>query len=331
MGREDQYNEGANNGVQAPYYGMPAGYGQPGQHSGYYGANPYGGNVYTGHPSGVAAPPPIYAAAPQMGYGGHAHEQAKHTGNDGFVTVDLGPDGEKNTSGAQEEHLEPSLQPKNARNAFLRKVYSIVAIQFAVTAGIALMAVYVDPLNRFLTRNWWLYLIFLGGTIITLFVLQAVRHKFPLNIFVLGVFTVLESLFVGAICGTYANAGYGIAIAYAFATTFAIFIVITAYCWISKKDFSYLIGFIIGGFVALVISFLLVFLVTAITGRLNRWVWFAINLAGSLLMTAMLLYDTSQIVNKYPYDEYLQGAIAIYTDVINLFLCLVQVFGVAAQ
>ncbi|KAJ8904390.1 hypothetical protein NDN08_000909 [Rhodosorus marinus] len=267
-----------------------------------------------------AAAGAFFVAAPPEAY---TYQQATNTefgkGAPAPGTVDI-------ESGQPEN--EVNISHSGVRNAFLRKVFAIVTIQILITTGISLMCVYIVPLREFCADNWWIWLVFFFAAMICLFILQWKRHKHPQNLVWLGIFTVIMSFFVGTICATYADNGYGSAIAYSFVSTLAIFITITAYCWWSKKDFSFLYGFIIAFFIAIVIAFIVIWFVD-LFGDLSRWAWFGIQIAGALLVTAVLLFDCSQIVNKYPVDEYIQGAISLYVDFINLFLCLLGAFGSA--
>lgn len=273
------------------------------------------------------APPEVYAYPNTTAGGG------KDTG---FVNVDLGYEDQAYGGGNGaygnhsdhdiEEGADTNITEAGTRNQFLKKVYAIVTIQILITAGISMLCIFVEPLVTFFSGNGWIWIIFLVCGFITLFILQMKRQNYPSNMVLLGIFTLFMGWFVGSICAAYQARGYGSSVAFAFVITLAIFICITAYCWISKKDFSFLIGFIAAGFIALAVAFIVVFTID-VFGDLNQWAWFAIAIGGSLLMTAVLLFDTSQIVNKYPVDEYIQGAISLYLDFINLFLCLLSAFG----
>jgi len=41
---------------------------------------------------------------------------------------------------------------------------------------------------------------------------------------------------------------------------------------------------------------------------------------GALLMCGFIVYDTCELIKRYSYDEYIWAAIAIYSDIVNLFL-----------
>jgi len=41
---------------------------------------------------------------------------------------------------------------------------------------------------------------------------------------------------------------------------------------------------------------------------------------GALIMCGFIVYDTCDLIKRYSYDEYIWAAIAIYGDIVNLFL-----------
>jgi len=56
-------------------------------------------------------------------------------------------------------------------------------------------------------------------------------------------------------------------------------------------------------------------------GGIGRMVF---SLFGTLLFSGYILYDTSQIMHNLGPDDYVEGAINLYLDIINLFLYLLE-------
>ncbi len=52
-----------------------------------------------------------------------------------------------------------------------------------------------------------------------------------------------------------------------------------------------------------------------------------IAMAGAVLFSAFILYDTQQII-KGNYSTPIEAAIALYLDFFNLFIMLLQIFGI---
>ena len=43
----------------------------------------------------------------------------------------------------------------------------------------------------------------------------------------------------------------------------------------------------------------------------------------SILFSAFIIYDTDHLIKRYTYDEYIWASVALYLDIINLFLSIV--------
>lgn len=49
----------------------------------------------------------------------------------------------------------------------------------------------------------------------------------------------------------------------------------------------------------------------------------------SIIFSGYIIYDTDNLIKRYSYDEYIWAAIALYIDIINLFLSVLTCFRVA--
>jgi FtsH-binding integral membrane protein len=54
---------------------------------------------------------------------------------------------------------------------------------------------------------------------------------------------------------------------------------------------------------------------------------FAISVAALLLFSGFVLYDTSNIIRRYPTNEYIAGALSLYLDAFNIFLALLRILN----
>ena len=54
---------------------------------------------------------------------------------------------------------------------------------------------------------------------------------------------------------------------------------------------------------------------------------FAISIAVLLLFSGFVLYDTSNIIRRYPTNEYVAGALDLYLDAFNMFLALLRILN----
>ena len=93
---------------------------------------------------------------------------------------------------------------------------------------------------------------------------------------------------------------------------------LTATVFITRKDFSFLAPILLIG------SFLLigVILIAAIAG-FHVGIWW--SLAGVALMSAFILYDTSNVLHHYHTDQHVAAALALFASLIYLFYRIVEV------
>lgn len=45
---------------------------------------------------------------------------------------------------------------------------------------------------------------------------------------------------------------------------------------------------------------------------------------GAILFSAFLVYDTDNLIKRYTYDEYIWASVALYLDILNLFLTILN-------
>lgn len=198
---------------------------------------------------------------------------------------------------------------------FLRKVYGTLTLCLAVTVAISCAFSFILPIRQFVVANYWLLFVGLVVGFGSYIALVCIKLKKPLNAIMLGVFVLGFSLMIGVICARYFEAGWGKVVIQAFAATVCIFVSLTAYVLITKKDFSYLGGFLLGAIIALVVISLITFFSGLFLGNTaRRWLYFAVSVFGALIYTLFILYDTSLILHRYGPDDWIQGVVDLYVD-----------------
>ncbi|GGK82115.1 Bax inhibitor-1/YccA family protein [Amphritea balenae] len=210
---------------------------------------------------------------------------------------------------------EPSIL---ATNKVIRNTYMLLAMTLvfsAVTAGISMI---MNP-----------PMILAIGALIVGMILSFVIAKKQNSAAALPLvfaFTGLFGFALGPILNNYlAMANGGQIIMTAMGMTAATFLGLSAYVLTSKKDFSFMGGFLAAGMmmalVAMVILLVLPFFGIHIP---------ALNLAFSavivLLMSGFIIYDTSNIVNG-TYTNYIMATVGLYTSIFNLFIHLLSLVG----
>lgn len=215
----------------------------------------------------------------------------------------------------------------DVRLGFLRKVFGILGAQLGLTTLICAVFMLVGPVREFVLKaNGVLSVVSMVATFGTLFGLMAYKDQFPLNMQLLAAFTVGESVLVGTICAQYAAAGLGYIVLEALFLTLTIFSALTAYCIVSKKDFSFMGGALTVALVALIgASF--INLILGFTGGKSAGLAFLISWGGAVIFSLFILYDVSMIMHRLSPDDYVLAAVSLYLDAINLFLHILSILS----
>ncbi|MGB0954666.1 MAG: Bax inhibitor-1/YccA family protein [Panacagrimonas sp.] len=114
----------------------------------------------------------------------------------------------------------------------------------------------------------------------------------------------------------------------AFGLTGAIFIGLSAYAVQTKRDFSFMRGFLFGG---ILLAFVLSIgvLVASLFGYYFQPLALAISGMFALLMCGLILYQTGDIVNGGE-TNYILATVTLYVSIYNLFTSLLHLLGFAA-
>ncbi len=132
--------------------------------------------------------------------------------------------------------------------------------------------------------------------------------------------------FMGYTLGPILNRYLGMAnggevITAAFAMTALVFCRLSAYVLTTRKDMSFLSGFITAGFFVL-LGATLVSIFFQISG-----LQLAISAGFVLFSSAAILYQTSEIIHGGE-RNYIMATISLYVSIYNLFVSLLQIFGI---
>lgn len=161
------------------------------------------------------------------------------------------------------------------------------------------------------------------GQVVTSIVLiccRGVSRSVPLNYILLGLFTLCEAYLVGFIASWYEPE----TVLAAAAGTAGITLAISIYAWTTKADFT------IFGPLLLVVgfTFCIMSMFAFLYGRIFNMIFCGIAV---ILFSFYLLFDTQLIMGGKRYeieiDDYILGAIILYTDIVTIFLYLLSLFG----
>ncbi|XP_047951944.1 protein LIFEGUARD 2-like [Salvia hispanica] len=218
------------------------------------------------------------------------------------------------------------LESPELRWSFIRKIYSIVSIQLLLTIAVASVVVTVHPISNFFattTTGLVLYILLVITPFIVLCPLYSYYRSHPLNYILLAVFTVSLAFAVGLSC-SYTN---GKVILEAFVLTAVVVVSLTLYTfWAARRgyDFNFLGPFLFGAIIILMLFGIIQIFFPM--GKISTMIYGGL---GAIIFCGYIVYDTDNLIKRYGYDEYIWASIALYLDVINLFLSLLSVFRAA--
>lgn len=207
---------------------------------------------------------------------------------------------------------EPAAKaPASSRAAFLVKVYGLFVASLGVTVAGVVFGRGIHAENHF-----WLW-VFAGFA--TLFLAMAVRKVPVLNLLALFAFTFIEGLSLTGVITRYLGTGKSGLIIQALLITTGVFLSLSAYIWVTKKDLTGWGPWLFGALLSLVFSGLMM-LVFGTPLSWMVWTW-----ASAVIFSGYVLYDTSRILLKDETDEYISACLDLYLDFLNLFLDILRI------
>ena len=203
------------------------------------------------------------------------------------------------------------------RATLVRRTYSLVMVSVLFTvAGVGIGLTQPSMMEFVLRHPIISFLI----TLAPLLMATRVRTQFPANIGFVLLFTIMMGLVISPLMFFYGQRNPDL-IWQAGGLTLTTFGVLTAYAWISKRDFSaWGSFFIVGVWVLIGTSLLNIFFQSAMA---DLWI------AGAtvLVFSGLLIFDTWRLRNVYGPDDYVQAAVAIYLDLLNMFMAILRLLG----
>jgi len=207
------------------------------------------------------------------------------------------------------------------RMAFLRKVYGLLSIQLLMTVVVAAVFMTCEPVKLFVQRNNWTVGLSFILTMVTLIALHVKRREHPINLILLGAFTLIQSYSIGIIVSMYETA----VVLEALFITLVVVCGLTAFTFQAKRDFSFLGFGLFAGLCALLIAGLIQIFVQSTAMEL------VIGIVGALLFSLFIIFDTQMLMRTLSPEEYILATINIYLDIINLFLHILRALAASRQ
>lgn len=207
-------------------------------------------------------------------------------------------------------------------NKLVRNTYMLLAMTLAFSAVTAVISTLINPP----------FLFYIGSVLVS-FVLLFVLNKKQNSAAALPLvfaFTGLLGFGLGPLLNHYlAMQGGGQIVMTALGMTALTFVGLSAYVMSSKKDFSFMGGFLATGAIVMLIA-MVALLVLPLFGIHMPALHLAFSSLVVLLMAGFILYDTSNIINGH-YQNYIMATVGLYLSIYNLFVHLLHLVGVLSN
>lgn len=223
----------------------------------------------------------------------------------------------------QQTLSQPQVMTSDTQKV-LRNTYMLLAMTLAfsaVTAGISMAAGIGYGASMIMS---------LASLAIVFFVLPKVANS-AMGLPVVFLFTGLLGASLGPILNRYlAMQGGTEIVMQALGGTAVIFFALSAYVTTTKKDFTFMRGFLFTGLILVIVG--------AIGSMIASYFFgvdvssFSLMISGAvvLLMSGFILYDTSSII-RGEQTNYIMATVGLYLNIYNLFTSLLHILGATSD
>lgn len=202
-----------------------------------------------------------------------------------------------------------------ATNKVLRNTYMLLSLTLLFSGLTA-------AISMFMNMPPMTYLIsVIGGMVIAMFVLPRFANS-TAGIGIVFLITGMLGFGLGPILSMYASMPNGSnIITLSLGGTGIIFLGLSAYALATRKDFSFLGGFLMVGFLLVLLAAVAnIFLAIPAMSLM-------ISAVVIMIMSGFILYDTSRIIHGGE-TNYVLATIGLYMTIFNIFISLLQILGI---
>jgi modulator of FtsH protease len=157
---------------------------------------------------------------------------------------------------------------------------------------------------------------------VPLIMAQRAARDFPKNLILTFLFTFIEGIWLAPFLMLAERNAPGV-VSQAAILTFAAFGVLSLYAVVSRRDFSAWGSFLMVGVFVLLVAIIL----NAFIGSAAGGLWIAA--IGVMIFSGLLVFDTWRLLRSgaYGQDDYVLTAVAIYLDLLNMFVFILSLLG----
>jgi FtsH-binding integral membrane protein len=210
----------------------------------------------------------------------------------------------------------------DARAEFITKTYThlffailaFVGLEvFLFTSGLA------EPMAQAMLGVSWL--VVLGGFVLVGWIASRVAHHattLGAQYAALAIYIVAEAIIFVPLLYIAMTVAPGVINSAAIVTLLG-FVALTGIAFVTRKDFSFLRGFLLwGGFIALAM------IVGGVVLGVDLGVYFTMGMIG--FAGAAILYDTSNVIHHFPEDRYVAASLELFASVALMLWYVIQLF-----
>lgn len=213
-----------------------------------------------------------------------------------------------------------NVQLSSARPGLSQEVTKTLTNTFMTVGAMLMLTALASYFSLELKLGLGVTLALFAGSIGLIFAANALRNS-GYGLAILALFAVIQGIVLGPVMGHYISLknGTSILLMTTALTALATFSV-AGYAIISRKDFSQMRGFLMGGLIVLIVASLI--------GMFFTVPGLSLTLAalGSVLFMGWLLYDVGSIVTGQE-TNYISASLSIFLDILNLFTSLLRLVG----
>ncbi|NOY71604.1 MAG: Bax inhibitor-1/YccA family protein [Gammaproteobacteria bacterium] len=215
-------------------------------------------------------------------------------------------------------HFQRAVAPAAASaleiNKVLRNTYTLLAVTLLFSAMMAGVSMYLQ-VGGFVPMACSI-----GAIVIIWFVLPRFANS-AAGLGIVFLITGLLGFGVGPLINAYMGlANGGSIVMTALGGTAAIFLALSGYALTTKRDFSWMGGMLVAGFVVVLIAALanIFFQMPALSLTISAVV--------IMIMSGFILYDTSRIIHGGE-TNYIMATVGMYLSIYNIFVSLLSLLG----
>ena len=203
------------------------------------------------------------------------------------------------------------------RATLVRRTYSLVFASVIVTMIGTSVAMTQEALLVSAAQHPFITMIL---AMVPLWMAMKSRDSAPRALGFVFLFNVVMGVAIAPIIYVYSRNDPGV-VSQAGILTLSTFGILTMYTFVSRRDFSAWGSFLVVGLWVLIGTSLL----NMFFRNQSAGLWMAA--IGVMIFSGLLVFDTWRLRNRYGPDDYVPAAVAIYLDLLNMFLFILQLLG----